>query len=159
VPDRDQARPGTVGESAMILGYAGLLPQVAAAATCAFDQTMQTGAMFAFGYATLILSFLGGIWWGFAMLVGGRQGGIACFAVAPSIIAAGLILLSVAGVVALPLALVLLGTAVLLTLLVDRRLTTQGITPEGWMALRVPLSVGLGGLTIGIGALCGALSA
>lgn len=62
----DAASPGmigTVGESAMILGYAGLLPQIAAAATCAFDQTTQTGGMFAFGYAALILSFLGGIWW------------------------------------------------------------------------------------------------
>ena len=150
---------GAVGESAMILGYAGLLPQVSAAATCAFDQTTQTGGMFAFGYAALILSFLGGIWWGFAMCAGVRQGEIACLAVAPSIVAACLILLSVGGVISLSLALVLLGVAVLLTLLVDRRLTEQGITPSGWMALRVPLSLGLGSLTIAIGALCGALAA
>ncbi|GEM73780.1 DUF3429 domain-containing protein [Sphingomonas aquatilis] len=154
-----QGLTGTVGESAMILGYAGLLPQIAAAATCAFDQTTQTGGMFAFGYAALILSFLGGIWWGFAMCAGVRQGEIACLAVAPSIVAAGLILLSVGGVISLALALVLLGVAVLLTLLVDRRLTAQGITPGGWMALRVPLSLGLGSLSIIIGALCGVLAA
>lgn len=84
-----------------------------------------------------------------------RQGEIACLAVAPSIVAAGLILLSVGGVISLALALVLLGVAVLLTLLIDRRLTAQGITPSGWMALRVPLSLGLGSLSIIIGALCG----
>lgn len=143
----------------MILGYAGLLPQVAAAATCAFDQTGTTGAMFAFGYAALILSFLGGIWWGFAMCVRRDQGRIACLAVAPSIVAATLILFSVGGIVSLPLALVLLGSAVLLTLLVDRRLTDSGMVPDGWMALRVPLSIGLGGVTILIGALCGAMAA
>ncbi len=143
----------------MILGYAGLLPQVAAGATCAFDQTGTTGAMFAFGYAALILSFLGGIWWGFAMGTGRDQGRLACFAVAPSIVAAALILGWVGGIVSLPVALVLLGSAVLLTLLVDRRLATDAIVPDGWMELRVPLSIGLGSITILIGALCGAMAA
>lgn len=159
MPERTPASIGTVGESAMILGYAGLLPQVAAAAVCALDQTAQTGGIFAFGYAALILSFLGGIWWGFAMCAGVRQSEIACLAVMPSIVAAGLILLSVGGIISLSLALVLLGIAVLLTLLVDRRLTTQGITPDGWMALRVPLSIGLGSISIIIGMLCGVLAA
>ena len=149
---------GTVGESAMILGYAGLLPQIAAAATCAFDQTTQTGGVFAFGYAALILSFLGGIWWGFAMCVGRGQDRTACLSVVPSLVAALLFLLSAANVLSLPWALVLLGSAVLLTLLVDRRLAAEGIVPDGWMALRVPLSLGLGSITILIGALCGALA-
>lgn len=152
-------RPDTVGESAMILGYAGLLPQVAAAATCAFDQNGGLGAMFAFGYAALILSFLGGIWWGFAMGAGRGQDRIACVAVVPSIAAAALFLLSAGNILSLPWALVLMGSAVLLTLLVDRRLTAEGMVPDGWMALRVPLSLGLGSITIAIGALCGAFAA
>ena len=150
---------GTVGESAMILGYAGLLPQVAAAATCALDHNGALGSMFAFGYAALILSFLGGIWWGFAMHVGRGQDRTACIAVVPSLVAAALFLLSAGNVVSLPWALVLMGSAVLLTLLVDRRLDAEGIVPDGWMTMRVPLSLGLGSITILIGALCGALAA
>ena len=47
------------------------------------------------------------------------------------------------------------GSAVALTLLVDRRLVASGDTPVGWMRLRVPLSLGLGGLTILAGVLLG----
>ena len=42
----------------------------------------------------------------------------------------------------------------MLTLPVDRRLTTMGVKPAGWMAMRIPLSIGLGALTI----LCGVMS-
>ncbi|GAA0676472.1 hypothetical protein FHT00_002636 [Sphingomonas insulae] len=154
-------RPGAVGETPLILGYAGLLPQIAAVATCVFGGSSDIGPMFAFGYATLILSFLGGIWWGFAMRTGDGhavswgQGRIASLAVMPSLFSAGLILLSIGHVVAMHWALVLLGSAVITTLLVDRRLRDAGHAPEGWMALRIPLSVGLGGLTILAGVLCG----
>jgi hypothetical protein len=40
------------------------------------------------------------------------------------------------------------GVALLLTLPVDRHLVATGDAPADWMRLRVPLSVGLGGLTI-----------
>ncbi|MGP7794798.1 DUF3429 domain-containing protein [Sphingomonas sp. CLY1604] len=142
---------GSVGESPLILGYAGLLPQVAATATCLFGGSGDLGPMFAFGYATLILSFLGGIWWGFAMRTSEGQGRIATWAVLPSLFGAGLILLSIAHILTLSWALVLLGSAVMMTLLIDRRLVERHIAPTGWMALRIPLSVGLGVLTI----LCG----
>ena len=165
---RDPARAldhGQVGEAPLILGYAGLLPQIAAVATCVFGGGSDVGPMFAFGYATLILSFLGGIWWGFAMRSGDGgagapgQGRIATWAVMPSLFGAGLILLSIAHVVPMHWALVLLGSAVMLTLLVDRRLRDAGHAPDGWMALRIPLSIGLGGLTILSGILCGVAAA
>lgn len=150
---------GSVGESPLILGYAGLLPQIAAVATCFFGGPSDVGPFFAFGYATLILSFLGGIWWGFAMRTTEHaawgQGHIASWAVVPSLFGAGLILLSIGHIVAMHWALVLLGSAVIMTLLIDRRLTDGGIAPDGWMALRIPLSIGLGGLTILSGILCG----
>lgn len=155
---------GQVGETPLILGYAGMLPQIAAVATCAFGIDSDIGPMFAFGYATLILSFLGGIWWGFAMRTAegsGKdwgQGRIATLAVMPSLFGAGLILLSIAHVIAMHWALVLLGSAVMLTLLVDRRLRDAGHAPEGWMAMRIPLSMGLGALTIVSGILCGVAS-
>ncbi len=144
-----------VGESPLILGYAGLLPQIAAAATCFFGGDSDIGPMFAFGYATLILSFLGGIWWGFAMMTAEGQGRIACWAVMPSLFGAGLILLSIAHVLTLNWALVLLGSAVIMTLLIDRRLVDAQIAPEGWLAMRIPLSIGLGALTILCGVICG----
>ncbi len=154
--ERPAGRSATaVGESPLILGYAGLLPQIAAAATCFFGGASDIGPMFAFGYATLILSFLGGIWWGFAMMTADGQGRIACWAVAPSLFGAALILLSIAHVLTLNWALVLLGSAVMMTLLIDRRLVEAHIAPEGWLAMRAPLSIGLGALTILCGIICG----
>jgi uncharacterized membrane protein len=156
MPDSDRRRgAASVGESPLILGYAGLLPQVAAVATCFFGGSSDIGPMFAFGYATLILSFLGGIWWGLAMSAREAQGRIACWAVIPSLFAAAVILLSIGHVLAMGWALVLLGCAVMLTLLADRRLVEAHVAPDGWMALRVPLSIGLGALTILCGILCG----
>jgi hypothetical protein len=145
---------GSVGESPLILGYAGLFPQIAAVATCVFGKDSDVGPMFAFAYAALILSFLGGIWWGFAMRSGQQQGRIATLAVLPSLFGALLILLSIARVLPMGLALVLMGSAVIMTLLIDRRLVDGDIAPAGWMALRVPLSIGLGGLTILCGIIC-----
>lgn len=159
MPDRLSVpeRSGTVGEPPLILGYAGLLPQVTAAATCFFDAGGDLGGMFAFGYAALILSFVGGIWWGFAMNDAGRQGRIATCAVLPSLVAALLILLSIVHLLSLAWALVILGAAVMLTLLIDRALVVRGCAPRGWMALRIPLSIGLGSLTILCGILCGTM--
>ncbi|WP_246847976.1 MULTISPECIES: DUF3429 domain-containing protein [Sphingomonas] len=155
------AAPGRrqVGEAAMILGYAGLLPQIAAVAIATFDPRLGLGAMFAFGYAALILSFIGGIWWGFAMratadpMADRGQGTIAGLAVVPPLIAAALILLLICRLMPMSWALVLLGSTVLLTLLVDRRLAEERVAPAGWMAMRVPLSIGLGVLTIACGTL------
>jgi hypothetical protein len=41
-----------------------------------------------------------------------------------------------------------LGISLIGALLVDRTLVRDGIAPPGWMALRVPLSLGLGILTM-----------
>ncbi|TVV76822.1 DUF3429 domain-containing protein [Sphingomonas solaris] len=137
------------------LGFAGLLPQAAAVVTVALGTAAggwngglvaSLAAVAALIYGAVILSFLGGIWWGFAMRRGNGQGGLAVLAVVPSLVAAGLV--GAAAPLGLRWTLVLLGSAILLTLLVDRRLATAGEAPAGWMRLRVPLSLGLGGLTI-----------
>ncbi|WP_267414307.1 MULTISPECIES: DUF3429 domain-containing protein [unclassified Sphingomonas] len=153
-------RRGRVGEVPLILGYAGLLPQIAALATCFFDSGASVGARFAFGYGVLILSFIGGIWWGFAMRTppaeedSHPQTAVSSIAVVPSLVAALLILLLIAGTIPLNWGLVALGSVILTTLLVDRQLVAWELTPTSWMSLRVPLSVGLGTLTI----LCGVIS-
>ena len=71
-------------------------------------------------------------------------------AVVPSLVAFALLGL---GLMLLDLRwpLVLLGAGVLLTLPVDRHLAATGDAPQGWMGLRVPLSLGLGLLTIAMG--------
>jgi hypothetical protein len=153
-------RRGAVGEVPLILGFAGLLPQIAALAMCFFGSAASIGPRFAFGYGLLILSFIGGIWWGFAMRDPSTkgdahpQGTVSTIAVAPSLLAAVLILSLIAGAITLSWGLVVLGSIILATLLVDRRLTAWGLAPAGWMMLRIPLSVGLGTLTI----LCGIVS-
>lgn len=154
VPDA-AATSGSVGESPLILGYAGLFPQIAAVATCVFAGDSDIGPMFAFGYAALILSFLGGIWWGFAMRATERQGHIATLAVLPSLFGTGVILLSIARILPMGWALVLMGSAIVTTLLIDRHLVADHVAPAGWMALRIPLSIGLGALTILCGIVCG----
>lgn len=148
-----------------------MLPQVAAVVLIVAGKTdhtdlawipVLTGYGLSMMYAALILSFLGGIWWGFAMRCGVGQGQAVALAVMPSLIAFGCLATAAAGMVGGPdmppfstWAAVALGSAVMLTLLVDRRLVATGEAPVGWMRLRVPLSLGLGLLTIAAGALVG----
>ena len=142
-----------VGEAGFILGFAGLLPQVAAVASLALGMDHSLGHGFAFAYASLIFSFIGGAWWGFAIRRPRGQGGLLIIAVVPSLIVAGLMLASVSSVLPLRLALVVLGGALMLMLPVDRHLVRTGDAPAGWMVLRTPLSLGLGVLTLIAGAI------
>lgn len=141
--------PAPVGRVAFVLGFTGLLPQVAAVALIAVDPhgAYDLLSMAAYAYASLILSFLGGMWWGFAMRREHRQGLLTGLAVVPSLLPLAIIpTAAIRWTWTLPL--VLLGSAVLLTLLVDRHLVRTGDAPPNWMRLRVPLSIGLGALTI-----------
>ena len=155
---------GRVGPVARALGFAGLLPQVAAVAALlaaavqpgVFSGAAGPAAAVALIYPLVIFSFLGGMWWGLAMRADAKQPAIVAVAVMPSLTA--LALFAILVVVSDPRwAFVALGSAILLTLLVDRRLVRGGVAPDGWMRLRVPLSVGLGGLTILAGLLIAAL--
>jgi hypothetical protein len=134
--------------AAMLLGYAGLLPPIIAVAVRLIDPA-KGGMMLALAlfYAALILSFLGGMWWG---AVSARVSGAAlslwlAIAVVPSLVAlaAGAVLfasvLSAAAIVA---------AGLLGSLLVDMALIRAGHVPPWWMKLRVPLSVGLAALTL-----------
>jgi hypothetical protein len=141
---------GTVGRGARLLGFAGLAPALAAVILIALGEV--GAAAISAVYGLLILSFLGGIWWGFAMRDPARQGLIAAVAVLPTLAALALGVLIVASQGS-GWSLVAIGTAILLTLPVDRWLAGRGLAPVGWMALRLPLSAALGGLTILAGVL------
>lgn len=156
---------GKVGPVARALGYAGLLPQVAAVGLILLGRSnptdlasipMLAGYILAVIYSALILSFLGGMWWGFAMRRSIGQGRLASVAVLPSLIGLGCAWASwLDMIVSTTWPAITLGTAVLLTLIVDRHLVSTGEAPDGWMRLRAPLSIGLGGLTIAAGVLVG----
>lgn len=137
---------GTVSPAARLLGLSGLLPPLALVGLELAARDSGWG-MLSFAYAALIFSFLGGIWWGFAMRRAAGQGPLLIAAVLPALLAFALLGVGLV-LVDLHWPLMLLGIAILATLAVDRHLVRTGEAPEGWMALRVPLSVGLGVLTI-----------
>jgi len=140
--------PFAIGRVAFALGFAGLLPQLGAALLAWVG--IGDGALIALAYAALILSFLGGMWWGLALFRRAGQSLLVTLAVVPSLVAGAILALAA---VHLPLGLVAMGSAIMLTLPVDRWLVARGAAPANWMQLRVPLSVGLGTLTIVAGAL------
>lgn len=155
-----------VGPTAYALGLAGLLPQIAAVVLILIGRRDPTdlawipvlmGYGLALLYGGLILSFLGGIWWSVAMRRTEGQAALAALAVLPSLIALTCIAAAAAAFPGTPLPWsgVALGSAIMLTLLVDRRLVGTGEAPIGWMKLRAPLSLGLGSLTILAAALIG----
>lgn len=142
----------SISTTARMLGFAGLVPQLLALLLIATRIDAALGTLLAFGYAVLIVSFLGGIWWGIAMQDGRGQPRIAAIAVLPTLVGFGLMIARILGLRS-DLALVMLGIVVLLTLLIDRMLVSRDRAPPGWMGLRVPLSLGLGALTILAGAI------
>ncbi|WBO23524.1 DUF3429 domain-containing protein [Sphingomonas abietis] len=140
----------------MILGAAGLLPLILAlfirlAAGADPDSPLpgMIGGL-ALAYAAMILSFLGGIWWGIASARASatEQPRLLVIAVVPSILALLLYGLSADFPVACS---TLLGLVIALTPLVDRGLAAKALVPGWWMNLRLPLSLALGALTIGLG--------
>lgn len=139
---RASHRPPTV---AALLGYAGLIPAwaaVAAALTGAGDLPGWAAVAAGFVYGAVILSFLGGLWWGgaAARLGDGEMRPVLLLSVAPSLVAAaalGLAVLSPA------LAGIVLAAGLVGALPIDRRLARMAVFPRWWMALRTPLSLGL----------------
>lgn len=136
---------------ARILGFAGLLPQCLAVAVLLIGgpELRFTALSIAYAYAALIFSFLGGLWWGLAALGGARTPAwVWAAAVGPSLLALATAWPWATGGTWPGPSLVSLGLAIGLSLVVDLRLRAAGVTPDGWLALRIPLSLGLGALTV-----------
>jgi hypothetical protein len=132
---------------ALLLGFTGLIPPLGLTAVALLDLGLFAPSTpgFVLTYAAVILSFLGGTWWGFAS----RQE-------RPGWVLLGVsVLPALAGWAAIfsfqpPAALFALAGALVATLAVDALLVQRRLAPGWWMKLRVPLSLGL--------ALCCALS-
>jgi hypothetical protein len=135
----------------LLLGGAGLLPPALAIIVrlaAGADAPLSGAALqLAILYAMLILSFLGGIWWGAgaAKAPPERQSGLFALAVLPSLAA----LLLFALIEPFPLVgTLLLAATIAASPLVDARLCAMGLMPAWWMRLRVPLSLLLGALVL-----------
>jgi hypothetical protein len=133
-----------------LLGYAGLLPQGAAALAIAggsLDYRF-TALALAFAYAALIFSFLGALWWGLAAAQPERAPDWVWLAgVAPSLIALACCVPWAIGAAWPAPSLMVLAAGIAGSTLVDRRLDRIGLCPSGWLRLRWRLSAGLAALT------------
>ncbi|WP_010219077.1 DUF3429 domain-containing protein [Sphingomonas sp. PAMC 26621] len=132
------------------LGLAGLLPQLAAVALVfGGDEAVHFSAIaLGYAYAALILSFLGGLWWGIAAAATRPPHWLWVASVVPSLIALASAIPWAVGAPWPGPSLVVLGVGLIAALGVDLILARQGLVPSWWMSLRLPLSLGLGGLTL-----------
>jgi hypothetical protein len=141
----------SLSPAARVLGYAGLLPQVFCCAMILAGHEWRYAALAGgFAYAAAIFSFLGGVWWGQAVQSGRATTGAYVLAVMPSLLAVALFLPWSFGWEWPGPALFYLGALILASPLVDRAL---GYAAPDFLRLRWHLSVGLGTLTLLLGAL------
>jgi hypothetical protein len=106
----------------------------------------------AFAYAALIYSFLGGVWWGLAARSPAQAPRwIWSVSILPSLIALACAWPWAVGGDWPGPSLIVLGIALASSIVVDITLSRAGLTPTRWLSLRVPLSLGLGGLTLAAG--------
>ena len=138
-------------KAAFLAGYAGLLPQlIAAALVFSGSEYRWTGLAAAYGYGAFIFSFLGGIWWGFGVIArkdGVNAGPIFALSVAPSLIAFASYLPWIWGWDWPGPSLAWIGFFLMLSPFADKWLSRKCDLPVGWMKLRWHLSLGLGGQT------------
>lgn len=124
----------------MLLGFAGLIPPMVLTAVALLDLGLFAPSTpgFVLTYAAVILSFLGGSWWGFVCKVERPNWALLGIAVLPAL----------AGWAAIfsfqpPTALFALAGGLIVTLAFDALLVRGRLAPRWWMRLRAPLSFGL----------------
>ncbi len=124
---------------AVLLGLAGLLPFVACG-VLALTPSGDRGAQALVAYGAVILAFLGGVHWGFALLEPSGHGERArlSLGVLPSLVGWVALLLSIAVNASAGLGLLLIGF--IATTIVEARGVAAGLTPSGYMRLRYGLS-------------------
>ena len=103
-------------------------------------------------YAALILSFLGGLWWMQALVMGIAAWRPYLLAVVPSLAAWATLLPWQAGWTWPGPSLLVLGLLLLGSPLVDRALARSLPMPWSWLQLRFAMATGLGGLTLAVAA-------
>ncbi len=141
--------PLPLDPTARILGLAGLLPQFFCVALLLAGPEYHWFALAGgFGYAAFIFCFLGGLWWGQALMAASAPRWIYFAAIAPSLIAFCTYMPWAFGWEWPGPSLGVLGLCLLASPLVDKRIADAIQVPVGWMQLRWILSTGLGIATL-----------
>ena len=124
---------------ASVLGAAGLIPFIA----CGYGALTDQGGPAAFAlaaYGAVILAFLGGVHWGFALPEPSGRGRLARLGlgVVPSLIGWVALLLTLA--VSADAGMALLAVGFVLLTVVEARAAKRGLMPAGYLTLRYGLS-------------------
>ena len=128
---------------ALLLGIAGLIPFFACgllALRPAGDAVDARGLLALIAYGAVILAFLGGVHWGFALPdpSGRAERPRLALGVVPSLVGWVALLIAVADAADIALAVLALGFAG--TTIIEARATRAGLMPRGYMTLRYGLS-------------------
>ena len=130
--------------AALVLGAAGLLPTLAALGVMLVARRPEQDLAFhaAATYGAVILSFLGGAWWGLAAARGHPRDLTwwLSLAVLPALAAWAVAFRPT------PLSVAVLSALFLATLLADRELARRFVAPTWWLSMRLPLSLCMAGL-------------
>jgi Protein of unknown function (DUF3429) len=140
--------PPPLPRIAIVLGLAGLLPQIWALLATFSEADRYIGLAAGYFYAALIFSFLGGLWWGVAASRKDAPGWLYVAAVVPSLIAFATGIPWMTGAEWPGPSLVALGLGILASILVDRTLFKARLIDLSVLRLRIGLSLGLGLLTL-----------
>ena len=129
----EQVRVETMG---MRLGYLGLIPFVFGAITVLLSQQLVSLAFQAFIlYSLAILSFMGGVHWGLALITGTRQSTRLLISVVP-VVAAWICLIALPA----PLTLAVLGGGFIAQWFIDRPILAELPIPSWYLEMRPRLA-------------------
>ena len=129
----EQVRVETMG---MRLGYLGLIPFVFGAVTALLSQEVVSLAFQAFIlYSLAILSFMGGVHWGLALITGTRQSTRLLISVVP-VVAAWICLIALPA----PLTLAVLGGGFIAQWFIDRPILAELPIPSWYLEMRPRLA-------------------
>jgi hypothetical protein len=134
----------------IVLGLMGIAPQLAMLAV--FEVSPDTSAtvkQLSALYATIILSFLGGLWWMSALLARRQTWGPSVLAVLPSLIGWGLLAFLTMHWISWRVVIGLLGGLLLASPIIDTKFVVEERAPNGWLRLRWLMATGLGMTTLG----------
>lgn len=142
-------KQNSLPRSALVLGLAGLLPQAVACIVVLTHEDLIIYALVSgFAYSALIFSFIGGVWWGQALVTPTRYAWIFVASVCPSLISWFAALLMFLNMKWWPHAIGAVAIGLMLSPLIDLQIAKVIALPRGWMRLRLTLSIGLGCLTL-----------
>jgi hypothetical protein len=144
--------PPPLPRIAVVLGIAGLAPQVWALLATFREADRYIGLAAGYFYAALIFSFLGGLWWGVGASRKDAPEWLYLAAVVPSLIAFATGIPWMTGATWPGPSLFVLGFGILGSTAIDRRLTKMGLMDPRLFALRFGLSISLGFLTLALAA-------